>query len=173
MADLGVTFDATTVDPSSTRELLPAGKYLMQIVNSEMKDTNAGDGRYLSLEMDILDGPLSGRKIWDRLNLVNPNPQAVEISQRTLSAICHATGKLSVSNSEQIHFLPMLVTVKVKPAGNDKKGVWREASNEIGGYDGVNGAARSAANTQAARPAAQVGAPVTKAAAPPWKRQAA
>jgi hypothetical protein len=37
---------------------------------------------------------MQGRKIFDRLNLVNAEPdQAVEIAQRTLSAICHATGQ--------------------------------------------------------------------------------
>lgn len=183
MASLNGTFDANNVEPSAPREILPPGEYVIQIVESEMANTKAGDGQMLKLTMDIIDGPHSGRKLWDRLNLVNPNAQAVEIAQRTLSAICHATGKLQVSDSEQLHFIPLIATVKVKPAGNDKFGVYREAQNEIGGYKPANGGvARPAAHPQAAaqthQPQPQRQSPPPAAAkpaataAPPWRRTA-
>jgi hypothetical protein len=69
----------------------------------------------LWLELDVLEGPHQGRKIWDQLNLVNPNQQTVEIAQRTLSAICHATGKLQVNDSVDLHLVPMSIQVGVKP----------------------------------------------------------
>ncbi len=59
-----------------------------------------------------------GRKLFDRLNLVNANAQTVEIAQRTLSAICHATGRLQVQDSEDLHLIPMLADVTVKPPKN-------------------------------------------------------
>ena len=37
MARFDTTFDATGVDPATAYELLPAGKYLAQIVESEMR----------------------------------------------------------------------------------------------------------------------------------------
>ena len=37
MAHLGATFDATTVDPAAGFELFPVGKYVVQIVGSEMR----------------------------------------------------------------------------------------------------------------------------------------
>ncbi len=43
------------------------------------------------------------------------NPTTVEIAQRTLSAICHATGKLQVNDSEELHLIPMTIQVGVKP----------------------------------------------------------
>jgi hypothetical protein len=171
MANLGQTFDANSIEPSQPFELLPAGKYLMQIVNSEMRGTKSGDGQYLWMELDVIDGPHAGKKQWERLNLVNNNSQAVEISQRTLSAICRAVGKMTVSDSEMLHFQPMTVTVKVKPAGPDKQGVYREAQNLIGGYESVGGTtvqtthrpAITSAPTATAKPAA---------ATPPWRRTA-
>lgn len=176
MAFLGNTFDATTVEPSSPRELLPAGEYLVQIVESEMVETKAGDGQMLKLTLDIVDGPHAGRKLWDNLNLVNRNQTAVEIAQRTLSAICHATGKLQVSDSEALHFIPMIATVKTFPPGHtDKKGyVYENGKNEVGGYKPANGAARTA---PAAAPPRQAAPPPTQAkpaasAAPPWRRSA-
>ena len=77
--------------------------------------TKNGMGKYLWLMLDILEGPQQGRKVFDQLNLVNANPTTVEIAQRTLSAICHATGKLQVNDSEELHLIPMTIQVGVKP----------------------------------------------------------
>jgi len=115
MARFDTAFDATGIDPATAYEILPAGKYRAQIVESEMRVTRNGMGQYLWLMLDILEGPHQGRKIFDQLNLVNPNPTTVEIAQRTLSAICHATGKLQVSDSEELHLIPMTIQVGVKP----------------------------------------------------------
>ncbi|WP_086620115.1 DUF669 domain-containing protein [Erythrobacter tepidarius] len=115
MARFDTAFGATGVEPTTTYEILPAGKYCAQIVESEMRVTRNGMGQYLWLMLDILEGPHKGRKIFDQLNLVNANPTTVEIAQRTLSAICHATGKLQVSDSEELHLIPMTIQVGVKP----------------------------------------------------------
>ena len=180
MASLGQTFDATTVEPSAPRgEVIPPGDYAAQIVKSEMKPTKAAGGELLEIELEILEGEYARRHLWDRLNLVNANQQAVEIAQRTLSAICHATGVLRVNDSEALHFKPMLVTVKVLPAGTDKSGYERkEPQNEVRGYAPVNGQ-RAAAQT-APRPATQPARAAAPAAAapapaapktPPWGRR--
>ena len=118
MARLDAAFDATSVEPTTPYELLPAGKYRAQIVESEMRVTRNGMGRFLWLMIDILEGEYAGRKIFDQLNLVNPNTTTVEIAQRTLSAICHATGRMQVSDSEELHLIPMTIQVKIKPPKN-------------------------------------------------------
>lgn len=169
-----IVFDASTVDPSKPRDIIPPGKYLAQIVASEMRATNNGDGQYLQLEHEILDGEHKGRRIWNNLNLVNNNAKAVEIAQRDLSAICHAIGQMHVTDSEQLHFKPFVLTVKVKPEGPDKQGIIRPAKNEVGGYEPASGAAPIA---QQARPqvVASNPAPAAQAAqpkrgvTPPWK----
>ena len=177
MAQLGETFDANVVEPNQPFEVLPAGKYKVQIIASEMRPTNDGNGSYLWLEMDILEGEYQGRKFWDRLNLNNPSEQAVQIAQRTLSALCHACGKLVVSDSEDLHFIPIIAHVKVRP-GTVKElpsGERREysASNSIGGYSAADGSAPPAAQPRAAgtpgRAVAPAAAPVDK----PWKQRRA
>jgi hypothetical protein len=170
MANLGGTFDATQVAPNTAIEILPPGDYRVQIVRSEMKATKNGDGQYLELEMDVLDGEHANRKIWDRLNLVNANEQAAQIAQRTLSAICHAVGVLHVSDSEQLHMRPMVAVVKVEPR-RDRPG---EVSNRINGYKSLSGATAAPAPTPFQRPpAAAAPQPASTAtAAPPWKRSA-
>src|SRR5512134_3621341 len=118
MANLGTTFDATVIEPNKPLEPLPGGRYIAQVVQSEMRTTKDGTGRLLWLELDVLDGPYAGRKLFDRLNLVNANPTTVEIAQRTLSAICHAVGKMQVDDSEQLHLIPLIADVKVQPTKN-------------------------------------------------------
>jgi hypothetical protein len=176
MAQLGGTFDATQVAPREPMEILPPGDYRAQIIQSEMRATKDGTGQFLWLEMDVIDGPMQGRKIWDRLNLVNRNAQAMDIAQRTLSAICHAVGVLAISDSEQLHFKPMVVAVKTVPRQDNPS----ELSNEVKGYKSVNGNAAPPAPAPAYgtppgpaphRPPAAA-APAPAAAAPPWKRSA-
>ena len=171
MAFLGQTFNATQVAPSAPMELLPPGDYVAQITSSEMRNTKDNSGQYLWLEMDILDGEYTNRKIWSRLNLVNSNPGTVEGAYRDLSAICHATGVLEMSDTEQLHCKPMIVSVKVKPPKNGY-----EASNEVKGYKPLNGQ-QPQQQPQQARPAAfpaqQQQQPAKPAAGgpAPWRRQ--
>jgi len=170
MAHLGATFDATTVDRATGFELFPIGKYVVQIVGSEMRATKDGGGQYLWLELDVLEGPLQGRKIFDRLNLVNASAQTVEIAQRTLSAICHATGRLQVQDSAELHLIPMIADVTIKPPKNGYG-----ESNKVHYLPLERGAA--APQPRTATPAATTPAQPARPAAPaagfanaPWKR---
>jgi hypothetical protein len=154
MALLNQEFDASQVNPSSSYDALPAGKYPAQIIASEMRVTKDGNGQYLYLEIDILDGMFAGRKLFDRLNLVNRNSDAVQIAERTLSSLCRAVGKLQVKDSTELHLIPFIADVRVRP-GKDGYG----DSNTIR-YLGSSG-----------------NAPVTQSQAPasnnaPWKRTA-
>lgn len=181
MAYLGQNFNATTVAPAEARELLPAGKYPVQIIESEMKDTQS-NGRMLKLTMEILDGPHKGRRAWDQLNLVNKSAQAVEIAQRSLSAICHAVGVLHVNDSEALHLKPMMATVAVEPDNRDKHlppgDPTRRMQNTVKGYAGLTSAAVAPRYTPptpppaAQPPAEQPPAATRPAAAAPWQRRA-
>jgi hypothetical protein len=176
MANLGATFDATTVDPATGFELFPVGKYVVQLVGSEMRPTKDGGGQYLWLEFDVLEGPLAGRKLFDRLNLVNASAQTVEIAQRTLSAICHATGRLQVQDSQELHLIPMVADVKIKPPKNgygESNKIHYLPLDRGAGATPPRPAAPAAATTpaQPARPAAPA-IPAAGFASAPWKRSA-
>ena len=164
------TYDAASVEPNAPLEALPPGDYRVQILQSEMRVTKAGTGQILWLDMEVLEGPLKGRHLYDQLNLINPNPTAEEIAQRTLSAICHAVGKLQVADSEELHFQPLLVRVAVKPNGY----------NEVMGYKPTKQAAAAGTPVPAANgptPAPPTAAPEVRPApaansTAPWKRSA-
>ena len=163
MAQLGGTFDATQVEPQGEYTPIPAGDYKVQIITSEMQENGAKTGHFLKLELEIMEGNEQGRKLFDRLNLDNPNAQAVEIAQRALSSICHAVGVLSVQDSEELHFKPMIAVVTVTPP----KGEYG-AGNNIKLYKPIGdaGAAPAAKSgfTPAKPAASQGGAPWKKAA---------
>lgn len=158
-----VNFDSTGVKPASPNEPLPVGWYRMAITASEMKPTSDGKGKYLQLEHTALDGDYKGRKAWARLNLQNANETTVKIAQEQLSAICHCTGVLKITNSSQLHNIPMLVKLSVKQSTgydptNDVK-AWKPDG-------GSAGAGALPAATAAAPAAAPASAP--SANAPAW-----
>lgn len=170
MAFLGGTFDATQVEPQGDYTPVPPGEYKVQITASEFVENSAKTGHMLKLELEIVDGDQAGRKLYDRLNLDNPNAQAVEIAQRTLSAICHAVGKLAVQDSEELHMLPMIAVVKVDPP-RTANGRDYGPSNSIKTYKAAGSAAPAASGgfkPQASKPAAAAGG-----GSAPWKRNAA
>jgi hypothetical protein len=145
-------FNANNVDPATDFEPIPAGKYLAVITDSEMKPTKSGSGHYLELTFQVIDGPYKNRMLWSRLNLDNPNAQAVQIAQGELSAICRAVGVMQPKDSIEIHNLPLLVTVKCK-----RREDTGDVVNEIKGY-----AKKEAAN----------GTPQQESSStPPWARR--
>jgi len=172
MASLGQTFDAEAVPPAADFEPLPVGDYRVEIVASEMRATKDGNGNYLWLEMQILDGEYANRKIWDRLNLDNANAQAVEIAQRTLSAICHAVGKLRVDDSEELHQIPFVAKARLVP-DKQRGGVQNAFSYKPEGEPAAKPATKPAGRpAPTARPAPAAAKPATPAATggKPWER---
>ena len=97
---------------------VPAGTYEAMIIDTETKATKAGTGRYLELTIEITGPEHAGRKIWERLNLENPNEKAVEIAQRTLAQICHAVGVLTPKQPEELQHKPMQIVVAVEDGGS-------------------------------------------------------
>jgi hypothetical protein len=105
--------------------------------------------------IEVIEGQYAGRKVFDRLNLKNPNSVAVEIAQRSLSSICRAIGVTNPKDSSDLCDKPLMIKLAVKPADGQYS-----ASNEIKGYEAAKGgAAMQAAATASAG-----------TATPPWKR---
>ena len=130
MADLGMNFDASQVEPNTGPQApLPTDWYNVMITDSEMKKTKSGNGGYLELTLKVLDGPYANRQAWDRLNLYNPNAVAVEIAQKTLSAICHAVGVFQVQDSQMLHGKPLMARIVERPPEGQY-----DATNEVKGY---------------------------------------
>ena len=125
MADMG-NFDASTVDPKKALDPIPVGVYDFVITESEEKKNAKETGTYHQFTLQVYSGEYKGRKVWVRLNLNNPNDQAVAIARAELSAMCRAIGKLKVRDSTELHDLPF--KAKVVMDQNKKTG---EMTNKI------------------------------------------
>ena len=121
-------FDASTVEPNEGFTPLPAGEYQVIIVESKMKPTKSGEGQYLELKLQVLNGKYQNRTLFDRLNLFNKNEEAVKIARGTLSSICRAVNVLKPNDSSQLHNKPLTCKVAVR---NDQNG---NPQNEVKGY---------------------------------------
>ena len=97
MSDL-FDIDLTDVDTSATGgdggwTAFPSGEYRMMITKAEVKDTKAGTGKRLALELTILSNDeLNGRAHWEGLNIVNPNEVAQRIAHEHLAMLADAAG---------------------------------------------------------------------------------
>ena len=124
-------FDSSSiqVEANDSFEPLPEGDYQVIVDHSEFRDTKAGTGKYLHLELTVVDGPGKGRKIFDNLNLENPNAATVEIAQRQLAGLVQACGKVKITDSSELHNKPVIANLKVRPASNGY-----DASNDVRFY---------------------------------------
>lgn len=149
-------FDASEVAPQSSKsyEPLPRGMYQGIVIESSIKPTKAGTGEYIELVIQVTDGVHSGRRLWERLNVSNPNKTAEDIARAQLASLCQAVGVTKLSNTEQLHDIPFALEVDV-----DRKDPTR---NRIMGYGSVQ---LSAQTRPAAAPAAAAGG------AKPWAKR--
>jgi len=112
-------------------EALPEGWYHVVVIDSKSKETRAGTGKYLEITLEVIgDTPHAGRWVWDRFNLVNPNPRAVEIAQENLEKLAYCAGLDHVGNSIELHHRPVQALIKQREwegqLQNEVKG-WRKA----------------------------------------------
>jgi hypothetical protein len=111
-----LNFDAKNFRPES--DVLPEGEYLAAITESEIKVTKAGTGHYLELRWTVLEGEEKGRPVWQRINIDNPSKKAVAMAQRDLWELCHALGVLQLSDSSQLHDIPVNIQVRIETGGD-------------------------------------------------------
>lgn len=186
MAALGKRFDATAHDTTqSDYSELPNGIYRLEIEASEVKPTKDGSGTLLKVTCSVIDPEdYRGRKLFNQYNLENKSAQAQEIGQKQFAALCRAIGVTEVEDSEQIHFLPFTVTVKLGkpskdgqyPARAEIKRYWFEDEAPLPepAIDDVQPAAKPVAANNNQRPAANQNTPqaaVKPAGSRPWAKK--
>lgn len=168
MGNIG-DFDALSVEPHKAFDPVPPGEYRAFIVNSEVKDTSNGKGEYLKLEWIIAEGQFANRRVFQNINIKNPNAQAQRIAQGELSAICRATGKSRVVDSSELHNIPVIIKLRIKPANGDYP-----AANKVADINAIVGSAAPApAQPEAVHVQAPAGHNTTASAPslPPWQRK--
>lgn len=173
MANLRNAYDPDAEGQSDIGKL-PTGEYVAQIVESDFKPTSGNTGHYLELTYEVVEGPLKGRKHWERLNLDNPNAKTVEIANRQFASVREATGVPNPIDSHELHYKPHVIRIEFHPAGSEitygkKKGQKRDRDEaEIRAWKRLDGAVNVAPQAPtASMGAAQNTAPAANGA-PPW-----
>jgi hypothetical protein len=171
-------FDTNTVEKRENNyELLPAGWYTAQVVDSEIVNLNSGNGQAIKLTFEVLSDGYRNRKVWARLNVRHTNPKAETIAQQQLRELCDSIGVVRMQDTVELHNKPVQIRVKIR---KDDTGQY-EDQNEIAGFKPAGAgqpqvgsmpqrAAVPPANTPAAAPAAPAAA---GGSTPPWAKRAA
>lgn len=122
MANLGGTYTAGD-DVIKGGGPLPKGEYVACVVKSDFKEAknfHETGNKFIELEFEVYEGEYQGRRFWKNINLVNASAKAQEIGQREWNTILHACGKLSVSDTEEVHGIPMRVFVGFEKGNADR-----------------------------------------------------
>lgn len=148
-------FDPNQHEPESDFSAIPKDEYKFFISESSIQDAAKQGNQFLLLKVQILEGQYKGCVIFDRLNLVNSNPVAVDIANRRLSSICRACGiTTAIVDSTQLHNIPMsgLVDIEEDP-GYPPKNIIKSYSTAKSAVAGANN--RPPVQSQAAPSQAQ------------------
>ena len=102
--------------PTSDRnyEVVPAGWYVAQITDAEVKQTKSGTGEYIKIRYDI-QGPTSqGRVVFGNLNVKNANPAAEKIGRQQLGDIMRSVGLSAVTDTDQLLGTTMQIKIDIR-----------------------------------------------------------
>ena len=160
MVAFNQTFNRSELpDPTSGGGvLIDPGQYKAVIVTSDLKENSKKNGSYLELKFVITEGQYSNTEFFERLNLDNPNAQAVEIAKKKLAEIMDALGVEQVSDSTELHNKPLMLEIY-----NKKQNDWTNDKGEL-----VEGKDRSEIKKYLQVPAVGSGATGGANTAPPF-----
>jgi hypothetical protein len=149
-------YTATNAAPRPERSnVLPAGRYRCAITASAKKPTKAGTGHYIELEFTVLEGEHTNRKVWERLNLWNPNAEAVKIAREAMDELLYVLGRTSLNSEADLIGATVVVKLGVRQNKTTKEPEQRIDKYETDAGPGALPAAvkAAAANTKTAVPA--------------------
>ena len=158
MAFLDEEFSVDTLPKGTSNfEPLPEGWYNATITGAEVKETKAGDGKYIACKYTVTGPSHQGRVVFGNLNIKNASTKAEEIGRQQLGEIMRAIGLGKVSDTDQLIGGNLGIKLSVKTGDY--------AGNEIKGYRALINPAQGVifkASTPVAAPAK---------AAPPWAKK--
>jgi hypothetical protein len=160
MAFLDEEFSVDTLPVGTSNfEPLPEGWYNATITGAEVKETKAGDGKYIACKYTVTGPTHQGRVVFGNLNIKNASTKAEEIGRQQLGEIMRAIGLGKVSDTDQLIGGNLAIKLIVKTG--------EYAGNEIKAFRALGGAAPAAAVPfKSVAPSATPGK-----AAPPWAKK--
>jgi hypothetical protein len=167
--ELPETFDPSAHEGTRDLECIPIGWSQMQIIEAELRHARNGNGCYLFVVFEILDGEYRGRKVYDQITVRNDSQQAVEIGQRMLTDVYTAVGHTTPTRDIRVLlFKPVMARVGIK---RDKDGVYPDrnciTSVRTPDYQPKRGRGATSPNKASAAPGSQAAPSKSAASAAP------
>ena len=144
-----LSFDATSIDTTS-HEPIKAGTYEAVITATEIKANRANTGKGLNLTFEIISDNDKGRKVWAWINFQHQKQEAQRIGQEELARVCKAVGVSQLTDSEQLHNIPLIITVDVDRNDATRNVIKAYKAKESGGTSSVATAPAATATTTTA-----------------------
>jgi hypothetical protein len=125
-----IDFNGKGVAPATGNEFdtIPKGEYHAIITKSEVKLTKKGDGQMANFEVQLLDDPYKGRKIFDAINFLNASSEQAEaIGKSRLASLAIACcfydseGDPQIVDTTLTHGIALNVKVGIQPAKDGYK----------------------------------------------------
>ena len=122
--------------PFTGIEVLPEGVYEVKILDGEWKEASTGNGHFLQVTMEVVDGAQKGATIIDRFNLKNTNEKAAAIAGRQFAGPREAVGVLQPKQISDITGIRFQVVLRCKKSNYiNREGVEVEKmQNEVARY---------------------------------------
>ena len=98
-----------------------------------MKAAKTGNGEYLEITFQIIEGNHTGRKIWNCLNIKNKSEIASKIARQQLASICKAIGLMNPQDTSELLDKPIVITVRL-----DKQDATRNKITAYASSDGTH-----------------------------------
>jgi len=100
---------------------LPPGEYRVMINRCQDKETQAGNGNMRAFEFEVIEGLMTGRKLWENANYDNPNSFAMEMGWRTIVGVTKACfGEAKAIEAEEYEGKVMRVVVGIDTKDKQK-----------------------------------------------------
>ena len=155
-------FDASTVEPTSSFDVIPAGEYNAICSKTEVKKTKDEKGKFISATFQIFDGEFDGRLVFQNITLSNPSDKATEIGKRELSSFCRAINVITPKDTSDLLEKPLVIKVGIEPAKNGY-----EAKNNVKEFKAY-GESSDKPSAPSAKPSSKPSAPAE--AKKPWSK---
>ena len=126
--------DLSNVDETEF-DTIPPGKYLMQCIKTELKDTQAG-GKMVSARFQVTQGDYENRLIFENFNIQHSNPRTVNIALGQIKQWLSACGqnpnqRLTMNLLRGLEGIEFLANVRIQ---KDKTGQYGD-QNRISKYE--------------------------------------
>lgn len=145
---------------------IPDGWYTAEIVDSEAKQTKAGDGEYFNFRWKVLGPTHAGRVIFEIIMWESRKPetgqQAQDIGRRTLDGLLCATGLEEMNYLQDLHCRPCEIKV-----GTERSEAYGD-KNRVKGHRPLGGYRDNDSRPPQSQPHAPQGSPAAKGS---WGRQ--